>query len=267
MHTDAMQTVRAKVVPDFTEFDAMLAERKEELKGLLSPAPIVAAAPTVPPRAAFEIAEPDHPVPMTYTDDGGVYGHLALWGSCHRGFIGGAYEQCVKPPSSPTNYSQFHLGYVRTQEGDDVAIGKITFDTDHAPLTADYRAASAHYDNTGSVGAYVRARDGRHGIWLSGVTVSDLPAAKLQSLRANPLSGDWRSFNRSLDLVASLAVPVQGFAVERVQLALSASLEGEVEVATLILPGYCGCDEAEEFVAFDRDKDFLRRRAALAKRW
>jgi len=220
-----MQTVRARVIPDFTEFDEMMEKRKAELNALMGKAPITAAAPTVPPRAVFEVEAPDYAVPMTYNDDGSVYGHLALWGSCHRGFIGGAYESCVKPPASASSYSQFHLGYIKTQEGDDVPIGKITFDTDHAPLTADYRAASAHYDNTGSVGAYVRVRDGKLGPWVSGVTVSDLAPAKLQALRANPLSGDWRSFNRSLDLVAALAVPVKGFPVERVQLALSASLE------------------------------------------
>lgn len=258
-----MQTVRAKVIPDFTEFDAMVAERRAVVQDLLKPvAPLVAAAPVSPPRGVFERPEPNHPVPMTYDEDGSVYGHLALWGSCHRGFIGGAYESCVQPPASGSDYKQFHLGYVKTQEGDDVAIGKITFDTDHAPLTADYRAASAHYDNTGSVGAYVRARDGKLGIWLSGVTVSDLPEPKLQSLRANPLSGDWRSFNRSLDLVASLAVPVQGFAVERVQLALSASIDGEPEVSALILPGYCGCEE--DAVAEPRSREHIRTIGALA---
>lgn len=259
-----MQTVRAKVIPDFTEFDAMVEERKAALQGLLAPAPITAAAPVAPPRAAFDRAEPDHPVPMTYEDTGEVYGHLALWGSCHRGFMGGQFEQCVKPPPSKTDFSNFHLGYIKTQEGDDVAIGKITFDTNHAPLTADYRAATSHYDNTGTVGAYVRASNGKHGIWLSGVTVSDLPPAKLQSLRANPLSGDWRSFQRSLDLVASLAVPDPGFAIERVQLALSASSEG-AEVQTLILPGYCGCEE--DVPREPRTKAYLRSRSRVSAAW
>jgi hypothetical protein len=195
---------------------------------------------------------------MTYEEDGSVYGHAAIWGSCHRGFMGGAFEQCVTPPRSATNYEQFHQGHVITSEGERVAIGKITFDTDHAPLTSDVAAASRHYDNTGSVGALVRASNGRHGIWISGVLRPDLAASALVSLRANPLSGDWRQMNGTLEMVAALAVPVNGF--ETPQLALSASVEGGVH--TLILPGYCDCGEGTD--AGRESKSYLRRRHALA---
>lgn len=193
-------------------------------------ATMTAAAPVAPPREHFTLPEPNSPTPMTYEEDGRVYGHLALWASCHRGFSNGAFGECVQPPKSRTDYSQFHLGYIKTAEGDNLAVGKITFDTGHAPLTSDAAAATRHYDNTGAVGAYVRASDGRLGIWLSGSLRSDLPQPGLVALRANPLSGDWRAYNRNLELVASLAVPVPGFAVP--QLALAAS--GEVQ--SLILP-------------------------------
>jgi hypothetical protein len=240
-------------------FNYAITPEEYRLAQTSSGATLTAAAPVSPPRSAFDRPEPSTPTPMTYEDDGSVYGHLALRGSCHRGFMGGAFAQCVQPPTSRTDYKQFHLGYVQTQEGDRLAVGKITFDTDHAPLTADVSAAAAHYDNTGSVGAYVRARDGRLGIWLSGVTVSGIAPAALQSLRANPLSGDWRSLNGNLELVASLAVPVPGFPIERVQLSLAAS--GEVsEVETLILPGYCGCEEEET----PRSRDYMRKIGALS---
>jgi len=199
---------------------------------------------------------------MTYEDDGSVYGHAAIWGSCHRGFLGGQFEQCVTPPRSATNYEQFHQGYVQTQEGERVAIGKITFDTDHAPLTADVVAASRHYDNTGSVGALARASNGRQGIWISGVLQPDLPASALVSLRANPISGDWRLMRGNLEMVAALAVPVNGF--ESPQFALSAS--GGVQ--SLILPGLCDCEEEEEaLVAAMRSKGYQRRKRALMAAW
>jgi hypothetical protein len=191
---------------------------------------------------------------MTYEDEGAVYGHVALWGSCHRGFIGGAFEQCVQPPRSASDYGQFHQGYIVTAEGERVAIGKITFDTDHAPLTADVVAASRHYDNTGSVGAYVRASNGRHGIWCCGVLRPDLASSGVVALRANAPSGDWRQMNGSLEMVAALAVPVNGF--EQPMLALSASIEGGVQA--LILPGYCGCEDDRQ------SKSYLRRRNSLA---
>lgn len=224
---------------------------------------LTAAATFAPPRAHFEMMEPDSPTPMTYEDDGRVYGHPALWGSCHRGFMGGAFEQCVTPPRSATEYAQFHLGHIITAEGERVAIGKITFDTDHAPLTADVVAASRHYDNTGSVGAYVRASNGKLGPWLSGTLRPDLPASALVSLRANPLSGDWRSLNGNLELVAALAVPVPGFPIP--QLALSAAIEGGVQ--SLILPGFCEECEEEAVTAAVRSKDYLRKKSALSKRW
>ena len=191
---------------------------------------LTAALPAAPPRSLFERPEPDRPQPMTYEDSGAVYGHLALWESCHRGFQNGAQTQCVRPPRSNTGYQQFHLGHMQTAEGDSIAVGKITFDTDHAPITADAVVASRHYDHTGSVGAYVRASNGRLGIWLSGVLSPGLAPEGLVALRGNPLSGDWRSLNRNLELVASLAVPVPGFPI-----ALAASGEPLVLIASLDL--------------------------------
>lgn len=210
-----------------------------------------------PPRTYFETPESNGPMPMTYDDDGRVYGHVAVWGSCHRGFLGGTFEKCVQPPRSNTDYAQFHQGYVQTAEGDRVAIGKITYDTDHAPLTADVVAASRHYDNTGAVGAYVRAVNGKHGIWVSGVLKPDLTSSGVIALRANGPSGDWRLMNGNLEMVAALAVPVNGF--ESPQLALSASVEGGVQA--LILPGYCECEDS------DRDRSYLRRKAVIDSRW
>lgn len=190
--------------------------------------------PVAPPQEWFTRPEADGPTPLTVTEQGEVFGHLALWGACHTGFLNGALSECVKPPQSRTDYGRFHLGAIRTAEGTDVPVGKVTYQTGHAPLTAGLAAATRHYDNTGSVGAFVRATDGRHGIWLSGAVRNDISEEGIRDLRANPPSGDWRSFNGNLELIASLSVPVPGF--QTPQLALAASGAGEVEA--LILPGY-----------------------------
>ncbi len=244
----------------------------------------VEAAPLAPPLAWFEREEPDHPVPLTYGKNGEVYGHLALWGSCHTGFLNGAFSECVKPPPSRNDYADFHLGGFVTAEGKEIAVGKITFNTGHAPLTSGLAAASRHYDNTGSVGAFVRARNGNHGIWLAGATRSNLTPEGVRDLRANPPSGDWRSSDGNLELVASLAVPVPGFPVARPQLALAASAAGEAQVVALILPGWSADtpdleaeadvveidyrEKRQELVASltppRDDKAYLRRRAVLA---
>jgi hypothetical protein len=232
-----------------------------------------AMIPVAPPQEWFTRPEPDAPTPLTVTDQGEVFGHLALWGACHTGFLNGALSECVKPPQSRTDYGRFHLGAIRTAEGNDLPVGKVTYQTGHAPLTAGLAAATRHYDNTGSVGAFVRAVDGRHGIWLTGALRNDITPEGVRDLRANPPSGDWRSFNGNLELIASLSVPVPGF--QTPQLALAASGAGEVEA--LILPGYAAEHPAatEAFVGRIRalaasldaprdEKAYLRRRAVYA---
>lgn len=193
-------------------------------------------APVNPPASWFYEPEPDAPQALKFSPDGKVTGHLAIWGSCHTGFLNGALAECVKPPQSRTGYQQFHVGNILTEEGDEVPVGKLTFDTNHAPLSMGMQASIRHYDHTGTLGAFVRATDGQHGIWLSGAVHSELSAGQVQKMRANPPSGDWRARDGNLELIASLAVPVPGFPVVRPQLALSASAEHEVEA--LILPGY-----------------------------
>ena len=221
--------------------------------------------PLIPPREWFDSEEADEPTPLTITKEGQVFGHLALWDTCHTGFMQGGFSECVKAPRSVTDYSFFHLGTLETDQGD-VSVGKLTYDTSHAPLSANLQAASRHYDETGSVGAFIRARDGRYGIWASGAVKSDISQTGFRDIRANPPSGDWRLLNRNLELVAALSVVVPGFPIPRSQLALAASAAGELEVSSLILPGYCACEE-ETLVASARSKGYQRRKRALMAAW
>ena len=212
------------------------------------------AFPLKPPKEWFSTPEADRPTPLTFDQDGRVQGHLALWGQCHTGFLNGALSECVSAPRSSDGYASFHLGTLETADGEDVQVGKVTYDTQHAPLAANMQAAARHYDDTGRVGAFVRAVDGRIGIWLSGAVRSDIPAEGFRDLRANPPSGDWRMLRRGLELIASLSVPVPGFPIAHPQLSLAAS----GKAYTLILPGYA--DEPEEL----RSRAFLRKRAMIA---
>lgn len=205
---------------------------------------------TRPPLEWFTLEEADQPTPLTITADGQVYGHLALWESCHTGFLSSSFSECIKPPRSASGYQFFNLGAVDTEQGV-VAAGNLTYGTGHAPLSMGMQAAAAHYDNTGTVGANVRATDGRLGIWLAGAVV---PGADLRALRANPPSGDWRPHRHGLELTAALAVPVPGFPVPRSQLALSAS-----GISALILPGL-----TEDDILEPRSRDYLRRRTSLS---
>ncbi len=235
------------------------------------------AFPLQPPREWFDTPEASEPTPLTYEKSGRVYGHLALWGSCHTGFLNGALRECVQPPKSPSGYQHFHLGVLET-DGGDVRIGKITYNTNHAPLSATLAAATSHYDHSGAVGAFVRARDGNLGIWASGAVKSDLTPEGFRDLRANGPSGDWRGSGRGLEMIAALAVPVQGFPIPSAQIALSAS----AEPAALILPAWMPEEEELALVAsadyqerkkaltaalqvpVERDRVFLRRRRTIS---
>ena len=141
--------------------------------------------PLTPPAAWFE--DPCLPgrTPLTVTAAGRVYGHLALWGECHRDV---AMRECVLAPRSRQQYAPFHLGNVLTAEGELVKVGKIVMDTRHADIRLGYSAAVTHYDDTGAEIAVVRAGEDEHGIWFSGAIVPEATPRKVAKLRRSPLS-------------------------------------------------------------------------------
>jgi hypothetical protein len=210
-----------------------------------------AGVPADPPVEWFTLPEANEPTPLTFAEDGQVFGHLALWETCHTGFLSSEFAQCIQPPRSASGYKFFNLG---DPTGKGVGAGNLTYGTGHAPLSMGMQAAAAHYDNTGTVGANVRATDGRLGIWLAGAVTPDVTPAALRTLRTTPPSGDWRPHSSGLELTATLSVPVPGFPVPRAQLALSAS-----GIGAMILPGLTDEDLVEP-----RSKDFLRRRRSLS---
>lgn len=228
-------------------------EAVKQMRALYANEESMTAAAVVdsPPVEWFTLEEAADPTPLTFTDDGQVFGHIALWESCHTGFLSSEFSQCIQPPRSPSGYQFFNLG---DPTGKGIGAGNLTFGTGHAPLSMGMQAAAAHYDNTGTVGANVRASDGRLGIWVAGAVVPGLTASQLRTLRSTPPSGDWRPHRNGLELTAVLSVPVPGFPVPRSQLALSAS-----GISALILPGLTDDDITET-----RSREFLRRRNSLS---
>ena len=174
-----------------------------------SDALIAAAAPLHPPRAWFVGNTLKALTPITITEEGQVFGHLAGWKTCHMSVGRG---RCVRAPRSQEQYSHFHLGGVLTTDGE-VRVGKITMGTGHADVSMGFLPAIEHYDHTGTVVAVVRAYEDRWGIGLSGAIVPGVTPEQVAELRRSPLSGDWRGINGNLELVAALAVNVPGFPV------------------------------------------------------
>lgn len=168
-------------------------------------------APILPPAEWFEQPRLDGPTPITVTKDGRVTGHAWTWHSCHTGFPGA----CVTAPHSPSGYSFFHLGEVRTAEGGTVQVGKITLDTGHASLAMNAKAAASHYDDTGAVVADVRVGEDKHGGWVAGAVRPSADAERIRTFMAAPVSGDWRNINGALELIGLLSVNVPGYPVPR----------------------------------------------------
>lgn len=172
---------------------------------------IAAAIPTAPPEAWFKDPQLTGPTALVVEDDGRVYGHIAVWGTCHIGQVG----KCVEPPTSPSNYAYFRTGALRTAEGTSVAVGHLTMGTGHAGPRDSANAAAEHYDNTGTVFSDVAAGEDAHGIWVAGALRPGITAEQVRVARSAPISGDWRMIRGALELVGALAVNVPGFPVPR----------------------------------------------------
>jgi len=184
-------------------------------------------APIVPPSEWFSNPALTAPTPLTVTDEGRIFGHLAVWGQCHIGHT----NRCVEPPASITNYAHFLTGEILCDDGKRFPVGQITMNGNHAPHNLGAQATSAHYDNTALAAADVIAGEDDFGIWVSGSIRPDLHPNQIRGLMASDVSGDWRRIGGNLELVAVLAVNVPGFPKIRVR-----ELEGLV--ASLSLPAY-----------------------------
>lgn len=169
-------------------------------------------APLLPPSAWFDDPGLNGPTSLTVTNEGRIYGHLALWGQCHVGF-----DTCVTPPRSAAAYGHFTTGELITADGDRRPVGQITMDTGHAPLAAKAAGAAAHYDHTGTAVADCAAGEDAHGIWLAGALRPGVAPEQIRALMAADVSGDWRRVGSALELVAVLAVNVPGFGKARVR--------------------------------------------------
>lgn len=185
----------------------------------------------------FENPGLDKPTPITVTADGRVYGHAALWGTCHVGYR----DRCVTPPRSKSNYQYFNSGAVLTADGKTVHVGRLTAGTTHAALEFGAQPAKEHYDHTGYGAAYVHAGEDEHGIWFAGAVSPTATPEQIAVLRASATSGDWRLINGALEMVGILGVNSPGFPIPRAKAGLVAGAQ-----VSLVASGLCGCDEEQE---------------------
>lgn len=193
------------------------------------PALVAAAQASTPAVSAevdaswFEDPKLADPTPLTITNDGRVFGHIAVWEdeqgrpACHIGFP----DECVPVPHSATGYAFYQTGGepVACQDCGVVGVGQLTVGTGHADTALGYRDAVAHYDNTGHAVADLRAGEDAFGVWVAGAVRPTATPAQIAEARASSPSGDWRNVGGNLEMVAVLAVNVPGYPVVRTRVA------------------------------------------------
>ena len=171
---------------------------------------VTAADLRSPAAAWFQDPGLEGPTPITVDDDGHIYGHLALWETCHRGYA----DVCVTPPRDSTDYAAFHQNArIELDDGTVIGVGCVTMDGDHANPNAGRVAAERHYADTALTVAYVRAGEDQYGIWVSGALRPGVTDDQITTLRRHPLSGDWRPDGDKHSLIAALVVNVPGFPI------------------------------------------------------
>ena len=175
---------------------------------------VAGAAPLYPPGTWFSNPGLEKLTPITVTADGRIFGHIADWNQDHIGLPNG-----TRPPRSPSDYSFFKTGALKTAEGDEIAVGNITLAGGHAPLNASAGDAVEHYDNTASAVADVSVGEDAFGIWVSGGLRPGVDEGQVRALRASAPSGDWRPINGQLELVAVCQVNTPGFPIARTMVA------------------------------------------------
>lgn len=232
-----------------------------------------AGAPWSPPSSVFANPHLSEPTPLTITADGKVFGHAALWNTCHVGY----QDRCVQPPRSAKDYAYFNIGQVITADAIPVEVGRITAETGHAPLELAAQPAKEHYDHTGFAAAYVRAGEDQHGIWFAGQLAPEATEAQIANLRAAGVSGDWRNISGNLEMVGLLAVNTPGFPVPRPKASIVAGAQMSLVAAGMVTPdeveefkkkkgcGCKGCEDTEEMSAEDCGCDEEELVAAIDK--
>ena len=171
----------------------------------------------LPPLDWFRQPDLDRLTPLTISDTGRVFGHIAGWETCHVGLPG-----CVTAPHSMSGYAYFHVAEQATAEGVTLPVGTLVAGPTHCrDMQAGFQAAQQHYDDPKAAVARVTAGEDAHGIWVAGWVLPDATEAAKGVFRASPVSGDWRRVGGSLELIAVCSVNAPGFPVPKARVAFS----------------------------------------------
>lgn len=220
-----------------------------------------AAPASLPPVDWFRQPDLDRLTPLTVSDNGRVFGHIAGWGSCHIGLPG-----CVTPPFSASGYTYFHVAEQATAEGAVLPVGTLVAGPRHADAQMAFQAAQAHYDDPSAAVARVVAGEDEHGIWVAGWMLPGASPEATEVFRTSPVSGDWRRIGGSLEMIAVCSVNAPGFPVPRARVAFSNGAQRTLIGSFGIAPVAGSWEDATTSNSFIKTTDGSRAKWAWANR-
>lgn len=189
---------------------------------------LVASFGTPQPYEAFFRPEASKPQKIVFDAEGNVYGHLALWNSCHEGSEG----RCIIAPRPTDAYASWNKPGVLTERGI-VATGPIVLYGGHK-YGEDLDAAYGKVENAW---CDVRITEGIFGPWVSGRARPHIDDAKVYDARASRISGHWK--NGALRAITS--VNSEGFNVpggDVITASFTMAPDGSIDE---LVAGFPGC--------------------------
>jgi len=203
---------------EFPNMYASAASAENQYEALFASADFVVRPDPLPPTDWFRRPDLDRLTPLTVSDSGRVFGHIAGWDACHVGLPG-----CVTPPLSASGYSYFHVAEQQTQEGHTLPVGTLVAGPRHADAQLAFQAAQQHYDDPSAAVARVMAGEDEYGIWVAGWILPQASPQAVEIFRTSPVSGDWRRVGGALEMIAVCSVNTPGFPVPRARVAFGAN--------------------------------------------
>lgn len=139
------------------------------------------APPVLPPADWFADPGLFGPSPLTVTREGRILGHVALWAD--------------GSPRSATGYANFHVGEIMCDDGQRVAVGRITIGSRPGGGGFSPIPTVALADDVRTAIAEVVAGNDKHGMWVSGAVVPDITPRQLSNVLAAEALCGWVSVN------------------------------------------------------------------------
>lgn len=231
------------------------------MDGEIEGAPALMASATVtqqrPPLAWFDQPDLDRLTPLTISNTGRIFGHIAGRDTCHVGLPG-----CVTPPMGYSTYANFHVSAEETAEGVLIPVGTLVAGPRHADPQLAFQAAQMHYDDVTARVAKVVVGEDEFGIWAAGWMLPEATPEAVRIFKSSPVSGDWRWIGGQLELIGVCSVNTPGFPIPRARVAFALDKGQKTLIASSGIVPVDG--EYVEPLAGPAEADIARARLAWA---